>query len=354
MALSFAEAVSAFRKYLEVERAASPRTVSAYLGDLEDFRRAQVEWRGCEPEPARIDIVDLRAYLAARFGTKEAGSIARALSALRSFFRFLVKRGAVTDNPAALVRSPRRKKPLPRALTVDRTFGLLDRLAPVLVPAPAGVGDTRRTPEGEARAKALWLRDLAIQETLYGAGLRVSECCGLDLADLDRVPDGGALVRVRRGKGGKERIVPLGPKALAAVDRWLAARAALGTARTALAAGRNAAFPLFVNARGGRLTARSVQRQVSRDAGVAGSPGTTPHALRHSFATHLLDGGADLRAIQELLGHASLSSTQIYTHVSLDHLNKVYDAAHPHAGAVVALPRSLEPQPKTKSKKEPQ
>lgn len=309
MAWSFAEGVAEFRRYLEIERAASPRTVAAYLADLEQFRALHADRRSRDPDPARVDIADVRAYLAALFGQADASSIARKLSSLRAFFRFLVKKGQVKDNPAALVRSPKRRRALPRALSVDDTFRLVE--------APTG------EPEDGERRRALALRDRAILELLYGAGLRVSECCGLDLDDLE-----GDLVRVRRAKGKKERIVPAGGKALAAIAEYrTAARPHLRDPRT----GAQDPAALFLNARGGRLTTRSVQRHMGRWVIESGAPDATPHALRHSFATHLLDGGADLRAIQELLGHASLSSTQIYTKVSLDHLMAVYDQAHPHA-----------------------
>jgi integrase/recombinase XerC len=291
-------AVAAFLEHLEVERGLSPRTRQAYGGDLEEFRRIAAEKGGADPQPARVDTHLVRTYLATLFPTHDAGSIARKLSALRSFYRYLRRRGAVEQDPTALVRSPRRRKPLPRALSVDDAFRVVEQ-------APA-------SPRPELAA-----RDRAIAELLYGAGLRVSECCGLDDADVER--DGGAaLVRVRRGKGGKARLVPLHDRAVAAIDAYLAVRPPGGAA-------------LFRNARGGRLTPRSVQRHLARDAGLAGVARVTPHALRHSFATHLLDGGADLRSIQELLGHASLASTQIYTRVSLDHLMEVYDRAHPHA-----------------------
>jgi integrase/recombinase XerC len=296
MATSFALARAAFLRHLEVERALSPRTVIAYGRDLEEFRRVLADKRGTEPVPARVDITLVRTYLAALFPTHDASSIARKLSALRTFFRWLVRRGELAEDPTALVRSPRRKKGLPRALSVDDAFRVVEP-----------------TPAAPARA----LRDRAIYEVLYGAGLRVSECCALDLADVRRDGD-DVLVRVRRGKGGKDRLVPLGSKGIQAVDAWLVRRG-------------EAAGPLFLNARGGRLGARSVQRHLRHDAAAAGVAGVTPHVLRHSYATHLLDGGADLRSIQELLGHASIAATQVYTGVSLDHLMSVYDRAHPHA-----------------------
>jgi integrase/recombinase XerC len=207
----------------------------------------------------------------------------------------------VSDNPAALIRSPKRRSALPRALNVDDAIALVD--------APR----TAAAPKNELSR----LRDRAMIEVMYGAGLRVSECCGLDVDDLERDAEGGALVRVRRGKGAKERIVPVHHKAVEVLDEYLAARG-------------GASGPLFVNLRGGRLTPRAIQRHL-RGYSAAISSDVTPHGLRHSYATHLLEGGVDLRSIQELLGHASLASTQIYTKVSLDHLMHVYDDAHPHA-----------------------
>jgi integrase/recombinase XerC len=223
----------------------------------------------------------------------------------------------IDGNPARAIRGPKKKRGLPRALDVDDAFRLVE--------APTTIARVTRRKLGareEARHAAFRLRDRALFEVLYGAGLRVSEAAALDLADLDRDRYGALLVSVRRGKGGKSRTVPLGAKAQEAIDAWLPARAAI--ARDADA--------LFVNKAGQRLTARSMQRETSRwriAAGVVEK--ATPHSLRHSFATHLLDGGVDLRSIQELMGHASLSSTQIYTKISLDHLTKVYDGAHPRA-----------------------
>lgn len=295
--MKFATAREAFLTYLEAERGLSPRTREAYGRDLEELRRMLVERQGSEPAVGRVDIHTVRAYLAALFATHDAASIARKLSSLRAFFRFLLARGHVSSDPTRLVRSPKRRKPLPRALSVDDAFRVVDQ-------PPA------------ANRPELAARDRALAEVLYGAGLRVSECCALDVDDLERQSDGSALIRVRRGKGGKQRLVPLHAKAVALVDAYLAAVPHTGA--------------LFQNARGGRLTSRSAQRHLARDGALAGVQ-VSPHALRHSFATHLLDGGADLRSIQELLGHASLASTQIYTRVSLDHLMDVYDRAHPHA-----------------------
>jgi integrase/recombinase XerC len=303
-------AAADFEHHLEVERNCSPRTVAAYGRDLEEFRAACAHLNGRDPEPAAVSVADVRAFVAGLYRVNDAASIARKLSALRSFYRFLTARGVTDANPARQVASPKRKKALPRALDVDA--------AAAVVEAPTA---------GDADSPGA-LRDRAMFEVMYGAGLRVSECCSLDRDDVDRDRYGeGCLLRVRRGKGGKDRLVPLGRTALAALDRYLTdGRPRLAHPKS----GRQDPAALFLNRHGGRLTPRSVQRHLARAAITAGAE-ATPHALRHSFATHLLDGGADLRSIQELLGHASLSSTQVYTRVSLDHLMKVYDAAHPHA-----------------------
>lgn len=305
------EAAAGFADYLRVERAMSPRTCVAYARDLEEFRAVFADREGRDPDPARVDTLAVRAHLAALYERNGASSLARKLASLRAFFRFLVRKGLMSHNPARAVRSPKRTKPLPRALDVDATFALVEAPEPGAVPALAA-------------------RDRALMEMLYGVGLRVSECCALDIDDIDRARYGGdgAVVAVRHGKGGKSRIVPLGRQATAALDAYLAVRHELAHPKTC----ELHPHAVFVGYRGTRLTSRSAQRIVERWARAAGVE-ATPHALRHSFATHLLDGGADLRSIQELLGHASLKSTQIYTKVSMDHLMSVYDAAHPRARA---------------------
>jgi integrase/recombinase XerC len=313
-------AVDDLAHHLEIERAYSPRTLEAYGRDLEEFRRQFSEAHGADPDPARVRTSDVRGFVASLYRVNDASSIARKLSSLRALFRFLVARGVLTANPARQVSSPKRKKALPRALDVDAAAALVEApSAPSAGVAGAGAAG--------APSPAV-LRDRALLEVLYASGLRVSECCALDLDAIDRDRYGeGCLVQVRRGKGGKERLVPIGSAAVAALDAYVAdGRPVLRHPRS----GKQDAGAIFLNRHGQRLTARSVQRLVERCALLAGTE-ATPHSLRHSFATHLLDGGVDLRSIQELLGHASLSSTQIYTKVSLDHLMKVYDAAHPHA-----------------------
>jgi integrase/recombinase XerC len=315
--------LAAFTRYLEVERAYSPRTVEVYLRDVRALRE-HLRGRGGEPALARLSAHAVRGQLAALFGHNGAATIGRKLSSVRAFCRFLVKRGVLEGNPAAAIRGPKKRRPLPRALDVDDAFRLVE--APAAAPRAAA---RRLSPGEDARGALLRLRDAAMLELLYGTGLRVSELCALDVTDIDRGRYGVAMLIVRRGKGNKSRQVPIG----GAADRALAAYL---PARTALAAAGPA---LVVNAAGRRLTPRSVQRLVKRWT-IAGGvhADATPHSLRHSFATHLLDEGVDLRAIQELLGHASLASTQIYTKVSLDHLMKVYDAAHPRAGKLVEPP----------------
>jgi integrase/recombinase XerC len=284
-----------FFRYLAVERHASPHTVRAYRTDLLDFLRFCGEARCAEIEA--VDGRLIRAYLAHLHGRRlDPVTVSRHLSTLRSWLRFLVRQGVLERNVARDVRSPRLPRKLVSFLPVDEAMPLVDA---------RGLG-------GRGRG-----RDVAILELLYASGLRVSELTGLDLADVDHE---AMTVRVL-GKGGKERVVPFGRGAARTLDAYLGGRA-------------DTRGPLFVNARGGRLTARSVHTLVRRAARAAQvERRVSPHTLRHTFATHLLDGGADLRAVQELLGHSRLSTTQRYTHVSTDHVVRAYDAAHPRARA---------------------
>jgi integrase/recombinase XerC len=309
--------VDRFRDHLMHEKRASPHTVRAYLGGVGEVLAFARRRRGREPEPRDLDIMMLRSYLAELFGQKnEAVTIARKLSAVRAFLRFLKRERIIDENAAMLVRPPKAKKALPAFLSVEQ--------AAALVEAPAG-GAGAAAPRADG---ALAVRDAAILEILYGCGLRVSECVGLNLGDVD-----GGELRVRRGKGGKDRIVPVGDKAQRALDAWLARRPELLAAglRADRAATGGVETALFVNARGRRLTTRSVARFVGAHAIRADLPRTHPHALRHSYATHLLGSGADLRAIQELLGHASLKTTARYAHVNIQYLKDQY-VAHPRAG----------------------
>ena len=287
-----------FEHHLRVERNLSEHTCNAYLRDLRAFREFPIETLGW-PDGGlkmmeKVDAIVLRRYLGLLHKTHRKSSIGRKLATIRTFFRFLVREGVLASNPGDGVSTPRQEKYLPTTLSVDEIFALLER---------------------EQGPSPLLVRDRAIFELLYSCGLRISELTGLNLENLD--PEQG-LVRVL-GKGRKERIVPVGNKALEAIRSYLELRTSTADEDA-----------LFLNARGGRLTQRSIQRNLKRHLVQAGVlTRATPHTLRHSFATHLLDGGADLRSIQELLGHASLSTTQKYTQVSVDHLMKVYDQAHP-------------------------
>ena len=296
--MTWDEATLAFDAYLASERAASRHTRAAYVRDLTELREfSRAKGVGRTPESLRID--DLRAWLAALHRRLAPTSIARMIAAVRSLFRFLVRRGFVARNPTAGLRSPRARRPLPNVLSVDEAF---------------------RVVEAPAVAPPLGTRDRALLELLYGSGLRVSELSGVDLGDVDLE---AGVIRVR-GKGRKEREVPLGEVSVEALRLWLPERLALQRA----ASTPNA---LFLGRRGRRLGVRQVQHLVGRYSLQATGRHVGPHALRHSFATHLLDDGADLRSIQEMLGHASLATTERYTHVSIDKLMEVYDRAHPMA-----------------------
>ncbi len=295
-----------FLRYLGDERRSSPRTVATYGRDLWALRAFAVE-RGLPLDARRLDLLALRAFLASLFGHNQPTTIARKIAALRSFYRYQVRRGLARDNPAAVLRTPKAGRPLPKFLTVDDAFRVMD--------APN---------EDAHRPEPLRLRDKAILELLYGSGLRVSELSGLT---LDRLDLPGAEARVL-GKGSKERIVPLGVQSTAALEAYLAVRPALRSART----GAHHPSAVFLGRNGTALSTRAVQNVVRRYGALgAGRGDLHPHALRHSCATHLLDAGADLRSIQELLGHASLSTTQRYTHVSINRLMEVYNRAHPLA-----------------------
>ncbi|MGD9648756.1 MAG: tyrosine recombinase XerC [Pirellulales bacterium] len=295
-------AADRFLDYLRVERNASPLTLKSYREDLTALAEYLGQIYGEQlPEPHGIDTQLLRGYLA---GMHDAGyaatTIARRLASLRSFFRFGQREGWTKGNPARPLRTPRKPRKLPHFLSTEEIGRLLS--------APSS-----REPLG--------LRDRAILETMYSAGLRVSEVVGLDDPDLDF---SGGLITVR-GKGKRERLAPLGSYAAQALRAWLKQRDEGAKATTARR-------PVFTNRLGGRLTTRSVARLLEKYLKATGLDGrTTPHSLRHSFATHLLDRGADIRSVQELLGHKSLSTTQIYTHVSTASLREVYERAHPRA-----------------------
>ena len=295
-------AVERFLSYLRVERNASALTIKSYREDLAALVEYLTDVGSGTPPPGQLGTVELRGYVAA---LHEAGyaktTIARRLASLRSFFRFGQREGWTKSNPAKPLRNPRKSRSLPHFLSSQDIERLL--FAPS-VAEPAG------------------LRDRAILEVLYSAGLRVSELAGLNSADVDFA---GGTVRVR-GKGRRERIAPIGSFAARALKEWLAVRRLSSREK----AGPEA--PVFVNKFGRRLTTRSVGRMLEKHLRATGlDRRTTPHTLRHSFATHLLDRGADIRSVQELLGHKSLVTTQIYTHVSTAGLRAVYERAHPRA-----------------------
>jgi len=288
------EAIEQFCSYLENERNASPHTVSAYRSDLGQFAVFLAGQGNGAPE--EVDHLVVRRYLAQLHKELTKSSIGRKLSAVRALFRYLLREGRLDKNPAELVGAPKKEKRVPFHLNIDQVTSLVS------------------APEATS---GLALRDRAVLETLYSCGIRVSELTGMQVGDLDL---DGATARVL-GKGGKERMVPVGSYALEALAAYLEERG-----------NPEGSAPLILNARGGRLTRRSVGRIVDAHMLlIASMRKASPHTLRHSFATHLLEGGADLRAIQELLGHASLSTTQKYTHVSIDRLMEVYDKAHPKA-----------------------
>ncbi len=310
--LSLNHLLESFMDFLSTEKGYSEHTCRAYAQDLEDFisyfmkhRALSITYNEDDPENLQelkvenIGNLVIRGYLAQLHKQNlKKTSIARKLSSIRSFFKFLEKHGVISENPTESVLTPKQEKPIPRYLSVDDMFRLLDAVKP-----------------SDLTGK----RNRAILETLYSTGIRVSELVGLNLSDVNF---SGKTIRVT-GKGNKERIVPIGAKALAAIKEY---RDSLQAAKITSHPGS----PLFVNRNKGRLTVRSVARildAAARQAGIAVP--VAPHDLRHSFATHMLDAGMDLRMVQVLLGHKQLSTTQRYTHVSIDKLMSAYDQAHP-------------------------
>jgi integrase/recombinase XerC len=292
------EQLRSFLDYLRLNRNVSAHTVAAYDSDLSQFLAYAGQASGRQQlQPKDIDIEVIRGFLGELYRQGQARtSVARKVSALRSFVRYLRREGWIDSDPAALAVAPKREQKVPAHLTVDEMSQLLE------------------TPDVST---PLGARDRAILEMFYASGIRLSELVALDLSDVDL---SGRMVRVM-GKGRKERIVPFNQKAAATLRAWLKARMTVTRGDA-----------LFVNARGGRLTGRSVQRLVGHYVKICSTRfGISPHALRHSFATHLLQAGADLRAIQELLGHVRLSTTQRYTHVNVAQLLDVYRKAHPRA-----------------------
>jgi len=304
------DGIAQFAAYLRYQKGYSLHTVKGYLSDLDQFSEflrieGHAAFKGTEEDiPVRqIDPPMIRAYVGSLYGRLRRSSIARKLSAVRSFFLFMERHGLNEGNPAADIATPKQEKYLPAYLPVDDVFRLLER------------------PDCD---KPLGLRDRALLEVLYSCGIRAGELHGLNVTSIDF---GQRLVKVR-GKGDRERIVPIGRQALAAIKDYLHASRKLRW-KTGQPGGDG---PLFLNFQGGRLSVRSIGRIIKRYVKETGlSSDISPHAMRHTFATHLLDGGADLRSVQELLGHASLSTTQKYTHVSMDRLMEVYDKAHPRS-----------------------
>lgn len=286
--------IEKYLRYLEYEKDASPHTLICYRSDLEALSRFVGEI-----PPEKIDLLTLRRFLAdLKAKNFKKITLSRKISSLRSFFKFLCREGHLKVSPALSLRTPKQEKRLPKVLDVEEVTRLLESSADDF----------------------LGLRDRAILETLYSSGLRVSELTHLDLPHIDFI---GGVVKVL-GKGKKERLSPIGEEALRAIHRYLEKRKGLKLVRNPQI--------LFVNKNGGRLSERSVRRVLDR--AIKRTSMVThisPHTLRHSFATHLLDRGADLRAVQELLGHQHLSTTQIYTHVTAERLKKVYEKAHPRA-----------------------
>jgi integrase/recombinase XerC len=311
-----------FVRFLTEEHNASVHTVNAYIRDIVQFARfvwetssgiSQFRWDEVDKYMARRFLVSIQ-----KTGI-EATTTARKLSSLRSFYRFMVREGIVEHNPFASLHPPKRARKLPTVLTVEQAKCLME--APLLMNREEDVTRKRIRPELVEYAV---LRDKALLELLYSTGCRVSEAAGLSVKDVDLI---SATVLVR-GKGKKERICPLGRPAVQAVKKMLEkARSVFHYTESS-----SSNQPLFANLRGGRLTTRSIERLLKKYLVVSNlDVSFTPHVLRHSFATHMLEAGADLRSVQELLGHASLSTTQIYSHVTVEHLKKVYAQAHPRA-----------------------
>ncbi|MBN1865610.1 MAG: tyrosine recombinase XerC [Victivallales bacterium] len=309
--------VEKFLAYLRNERQASEHTVSGYALDIADFSEtalglscAKADWATAEVQHARAFVVALQERSCAKT------TIQRKISAMRSFYRFLVREGIAEKNPFAGLISPKKSRKLPKYLSVEEVGRLLD--APSEFWRNAAAKGLSKDAES---AKFAYARDSALLEVIYSGGLRISEAIGLNFSDIDL---SRGVMKVR-GKGKKERIAALGAPAVRAIGNYLPIRRTRNETELPAA-------PVFVNKNGTRITPRSFQRFFKNYLSTAGlRPDMTPHKLRHSFATHLLDAGADLRSVQELLGHANLSTTQIYTHISSERLKAVYNQAHPRA-----------------------
>jgi integrase/recombinase XerC len=359
-------ALGAFRRHLAAERGLSAHTVRAYFGDVTSLLR-HASQDGCT-EPADLDIGVLRAWLATQHGAGQArASIARRAAAARAFTAFGLSRGWLAADPGRLLGTPKAGRRLPQVLGQDQMAAVLavqgaaasgtarvgikredttrpddtgpdgghirsagQAVGPAVRPVGPPTPDPAAQPTPGPVERALELRDTAIMELLYASGMRVSELCGLDIDDLD---EERRTVRVL-GKRAKERVIPVGIPAVRAVRAWLlTGRGALvsGQASRQTGPAGRTDRALFLGARGGRIDPRTARRIVHQRIAAAGVPDTGPHGLRHTAATHLLEGGADLRSVQEILGHASLGTTQIYTHVSVERLLAAYQQAHPRA-----------------------
>ena len=296
------KAIRSFLGWLETEKGYSPHTIDGYGRDLKEFQ----DTLSSDDELTDIEAIHIRRFVVSLHGHNSAATVGRKLSALRSFFKYLTGKKILKNDPLLGITGPKAGKSMPVFLTIDEIFSLI---------------------EAPGKKDRFMLRDVAMLELLYSTGMRVAELVSRDINDLDFESE---MLKVT-GKGKKERLVPVGRPASHAVRVWLGQREQLmaDRARRGHEVEKDA---LFLNGRGGRLTTRSVERIVKAYGERAGIPQiVTPHALRHSYATHLLEMGADLRSVQELLGHSSLSTTQRYTHLTLDHLTEVYDKAHPNA-----------------------
>ena len=315
--------VKKFVDYLQYERNASPNTIREYRRDLTEFRTFLTPPGEPTMPLGEVDHRIIREYVSWLYDRKlEKATVARKLAALRTFFKFCVREKYAKQNPARLVSTPKLPKRLPRVLTPSEMNGFLDDLASGRLRSARRMRNP--SPRTQAKEKLILKRDRAIFELLYASGLRVSELTGLDLDSIDRH---GKMLRVL-GKGRKERVVPYGEKAQIALEAYWPVREELLTRRD----GETEEHAVFLNSHGGRLEPRAVRTIVKKYARLGNvNWDLHPHSLRHAFATHLLADGADLRAIQELLGHVSLSTTQRYTQAGIEQLMAVYDKAHPHA-----------------------
>ena len=324
--LPLPDTVEMFLAHLELEKGYSPATAQAYAADLAQFEAVLSPLNLSLGNPSAVTKQHIRKFLAdLHKNSVNKSSIARKLSALRAFFRFCARIRLIESLPTDGISNPKQEKRHPAVLNVDQAFALLEQgrgenSQTPLNSSVSGTGTATGMPVNDAGGQAAFLRDIALAELLYGSGLRISEALGLDVHNID-LEEG--VIRVL-GKGGKQRLAPLSDSSISALRAWAAARSAL--------VADDAEKALFLGARGGRLNRRQAQRIIDELCKKAGLQQTvSPHALRHSFATHLLEAGADLRSVQELLGHSRLSTTQRYTHLNLSRLMEVYDKAHPKA-----------------------